>query len=307
MLDQNIKQEQAGFSLVELLVGMTISLFVAGVAIGYLISSGRSLTEQTNSDFTQENARFAFQILSANMRLAGLNTSANPNSQVAGVYTGTICDASVDKAPEEPAVSVTPCIEDTTPVYQAYARDDKGILVASTTPDSDRVAVDFVTDSFVTCTGSQISSEQSIVTVFWVADVDADGVSSLYCQAYASPFNLVTKAYDAYQLSGTVTPLVDGIDSMQVQYGVDSDDDGDIETYSAFANIDPANLDKIRAIRVGLLIGSGQTVPSAQSTEKREARTYQVLDGEYESLDTDGQLRKTASTTIFLPNLILSN
>ena len=97
----NTKHAQPGFSLIELLVAVTISLFVlAGVGV-VMVSSRTSYETQNFNARLQENARFAVQFLSYDLRMAGywgcatelaagapLTVSANSYTSIEGVNVG---------------------------------------------------------------------------------------------------------------------------------------------------------------------------------------------------------------------------
>ena len=302
-----LKNTALGFSLVELLIGLTISLFVGAIAVGYLVSSSRSLTNQNSTDLIQENSRFAFEILSSEARLAGVNLSTVPeglNSTdvllVEGISTASICAATGDTAP---AASDT----------EACNVDNLGYTIGAKKYNSDRVAFDYATNIGTTCTNVDITTllidpnqPVSIVSVYWIADLDDDEIPSLYCQSYSSILSQNTNpSYSNYSPVGNATPLVDGIDSLQVQFGFDSDNDANnnIDAFTALGNVPAGNMDDIRAIKVGLLVNSGQVIDSEINTEGKKIRTYRVLDSAYTTSATDGSLRQSVSTTIFFPNL----
>ena len=60
-----------GFSLIELLVAMTLGLFLIGGAITMFMSNSRTYNEQVSMSRLQENARFALDILMRDIRIAG--------------------------------------------------------------------------------------------------------------------------------------------------------------------------------------------------------------------------------------------
>ena len=50
------KTSMSGFTLVELLVGLVLTLFISAIAITYMISTSQSFKAQTNDALSQENA-----------------------------------------------------------------------------------------------------------------------------------------------------------------------------------------------------------------------------------------------------------
>lgn len=278
--NKNIRLNAAdGFTLVELLVGLFLGLFILGGVFTYMASSLTTLKVQTNDSYIQENARFALEVLTQHSRLAGLNPNVGVGQELNGIFLGTLCETD-DSGSANNANGSSAC-----------SRDD----------GSDRFAFDFVLNApTLTCNNQQVTSTMlnnaggSIVfaSVFWSADIDGDGVRSLYCQAYNTNTN---------QAFGGALALVDGIDRIQVQYGVDSDDDGVVERYQSFSNIANADLDKILLMRVAMLISSGVANDNDQSLEDLLSRNYTLLDAAQETI-TDRTFRQIFSTTVLLHN-----
>ncbi|HEY0720014.1 MAG TPA: PilW family protein [Gammaproteobacteria bacterium] len=62
---------QKGFSLVELMVAMTIGLLITLAVIALFITTGRNYSQNDNTAKMQENARFALELISQDLRHAG--------------------------------------------------------------------------------------------------------------------------------------------------------------------------------------------------------------------------------------------
>jgi type IV pilus assembly protein PilW len=296
-LDQRgftLDQNQKGFTLVELLVGLMLSVFIIGVAITYMLTSTRTFRVQTNETLIQENARFALDVLTQNFRLAGLNPSNDFDNALSVIYSGAKCPAD-ESSTADKAAGNTPCTLD-------GADND-------TDNNSDRIAIDYMVDASKStvdidvngCNGQEITvnagTETHLASVFWTADIDNNGVRSLYCQTY----NLDTETAE-----GVALPLIDGIDRIQFQYGVDSDDDGLVERYQSFTNLGAANSVNVRAIRVAMLLNGGTGANNTGQnfdTELAAERAYTLLDAPVSSF-TDQVLRQTYSTTVLIPNTL---
>lgn len=274
-------EAQSGFTLVELLVGLVISIFIGAVAMTYLVTSARMLTNQNSEDLIQENARFAFEIMASSVRLGYSNNSLHAQAKTKGVPPEKVCDGDVE-----------------------CNTDGLNYTIAGTSYNSDRIATDYIGDDITTCTGEVINSERKIITVFYVADNDGDGISSLYCEAYVATFDTVELDYTTEGFASLpAVPLIDGVDSLQVQYGVDVDTDESVDKYLTYTSVMalPGGIPEIRAIRLGLLLSSGQSIVSEQNTLSRESRDYQLFESSFSR--NDGVLRRIFTTTVFLPNL----
>jgi type IV pilus assembly protein PilW len=79
----------SGFTLVELLIAMTLGVFMMAGVLAVFISSKQSYAQQDALGQMQENARFALEMLSRETRMAGFGGCSNEIS-VANTLTGTI-------------------------------------------------------------------------------------------------------------------------------------------------------------------------------------------------------------------------
>ncbi len=295
---------QSGFTLVELLVGLVLTLFIAGVALTYMVSSARTFRTQSTDSISQENARFALELLAQNVRLAGLDTENEFKTRLAGIYNGSKCEANSEAS--------------------IVDGKDKPCTVDELSSGSDRFGVDFVANAnvdIVGCNGQSLrfTTRKILVNLFWTADLDGDGIRSLYCQTYN---------FTDDKIEGSAQPLIDGVDVMQVQYGVDVpgldsfgvlDTDTVIDRYQSYTNLmaDSKNQEvavsedgpisptlisqRVRAIRIALLVGAGTRSNAEARTEEKKKRTYQLLDGPSVEFD-DAIYRQIYTTTIVLPN-----
>lgn len=285
------KAKSSGFTMVELLVGLVLSLFIIAVTITYMTTSSRTFRVQTNESLIQENARFAIEVLTQNFRLAGLNPSNNFANDLAVVYADTKCPAGEAGLASGDAGTVV-CTKD-------GAND-------ATDNNSDRIAIDYMVDASKSstavtafgCNSQPITvsagTELRLASVFWSGDLDGDGVRSLYCQTY----NLQTET-----AVGVALPLVDGVDRLQFQYGVDSDNDGVIERYQSFTNLGAANTNDVRAIRVAMLLNGGASSDQNFDSEEQVNRSYSLLDAPASAFN-DRELRQVYSTTVLIPNTL---
>jgi Tfp pilus assembly protein PilW len=297
------RARESGFTLVELLVGLVLTLFIGTIALTFMVSSTQSFKAQSTDSISQENARFVLELLSQNIKLAGLNPENSINVSLGGIYSGSTCLANSEASIVNGQTN--PCTVD------------------EVAGGSDRFGVDFVaTEDFVGCNGTNIaiSSGDSKVfaNIFWTADIDDDGVRSLYCQTY----NVTDQ-----QIEGAAAPLIDGVDVIQVQYGVDVPPsafgalDTVIDRYQSFSNLttDADNLvsaegdatvtttvitRRVKAVRIALLVGSGVvsgTAATLEATEEVKNRSYNLLDGPTVNFN-DGVFRQMYSTTVSIPN-----
>lgn len=259
---------QLGVSLIELLISMALGIFFLGVAVQYLATSQESTGVQDSSSRIQENARFAMGLLRDDIRLAGYvanPTGATPPA-VPFFFRGN-------------CVLANPCTSDT----------------AATTGDI--IAIGFLADAVIDsdCLGNNVPAGTVVANVYWVQA--NGGVNSLYCQGRD-----VAIPGAAGWLGGGPQPLVDGIDQMQVQYGV-ADAAGNTLFLSA-ANV-PDWLNVI-SVRVALLVDSGIQTAQANLAGGDAlvdvTTTYALLDGAGVT-PADGRLRRIHTSTARIINI----
>lgn len=283
------RQNNLGFTLVELLVGLFLSIFIVGIALTYFVSSSQAFRANTNESVIQENARFSLEFLSQDIRHAGLNPGNTFGTDTDVIYTDAKCTVG-ETGLADGAAGGSACTRDG--------------AAGVTTNNSDRIAIDYIvdaSDSTANVTTVGCNNEAVTVTagdtvrfasVYWTADLDGDGTRSLYCQT----LNLASETAE-----GVALPIIDGVDRLQVQYGVDNDEDGAVERYQSFTNLGASNKDKVRAVRLALLLNSGLEFGTEANSEIIEARAFTLLDAADDTF-TDARLRQIYTTTIALPN-----
>jgi type IV pilus assembly protein PilW len=157
--------------------------------------------------------------------------------------------------------------------------------------DSDRVAVLFnppADDGTETdCTGALVPADSIIANVFYIT---ANGtINSLTCRGY----DFTLGAWIAAE-----QPLIDGIDNMQVLYGINSSITSvNVTKYVNAANIPAADWPNVASVRIGLLVSSGDDIGTAES----RTRKFILLDSDEISI-TDKKSRQIYSTTIAINN-----
>ncbi len=104
---------------------------------------------------------------------------------------------------------------------------------------------------------------------------------------------------------GPTAALVDGIETIQVLYGVDTNNDLQVDSYSDYTTIAAAsNTGNILSAKIGFMINSGQVINSEINSIEQENRTLTVLG---ESFNRNDRIaRSTLTTSIQFPNLPLT-
>ena len=158
-------------------------------------------------------------------------------------------------------------------------------------PDkSDQIAVQMVPQNGRDCVGNDVEAGDRIANVFAVKD------SSLVCRGY----DLATQDW-----LGAEETLIDGIEQLQVLYGI-SNADGLVERYVDASRVADGALtdfdrnlawDRVRSIKIAVLVADVTTA----GTEIQAPREYQLLDSPLVIRD-DRVSRKVYSTTVSINN-----
>lgn len=294
---------QCGLTLIELMISVTIGLVFIFGAVTFLVSGHQSFRAQNSGSRIQENARFALDILKEHVRMAGYNdTTSSLLDLPALIYRGA-CDTINGQ-------TANPCSDDTT--------TDQGDRLAMAL----RIPTGATGVAAQDCVGSPLTAlNEHVVNVFWVEQDSSSGVSSLYCRGY-NP--------DTNTWYGTAAqPLVDGIEQMQVQYGLvdgntsstgntpSSGTGGRVDRYlnaTELQTLDAANATRnywgdVRSVRIALLVSAGaeQAADDGANTLSSDTlasyQTFTLLDGAaYTPAET--RIRRVFSTTITLNNAL---
>ena len=244
-----------GLSLVELMIAMTLGLFLLGGILQFFISSKRTFTYTEVFGKMEENGRFSLEFLARDLRMAGY---------------------------ADPSFSPMP-----TPILGGCAND--WCTLNGTGANADRIAIQMDPPDNQDCNGNVTAGNADVIAnVYWVAnDTDNENIPTLFCRGYNR--NLA-------QWMGDAQPLVEGIETLQVLYGVT---DAGTTTPVNYVSADQvSNWNQISAIKIGVLSRSGNN-----ATAEKTTRSFSVLDsGKFEY--TDGRPRTLYSTTVTLNNAI---
>lgn len=257
---------QSGFSLTELLIAMALGLFVVGATIHMYAGTRQSQAMNDELNRLQENARFALQILTDNIRLGGYQ-DPSPAQQMSSELADRLGNPPFQFRTET-CGTFTPC-----------TADGGGT-------NSDRIAIQLnpPPGAETDCTGTVVPANAVIANVYYITT--ANGINSLSCRGVDSD--------TGDWLGGSEQPLISGIDSMQIQYGIDS---GSGATQFVSADRVDWDSDAITAVRIAVLVSSG----SANGSGDAQQKDYVLLDANALSFN-DKLLRQIYNTTASIQN-----
>jgi len=328
-------RSQRGWTLVELLVAMTVALFlIAGIGQIYLAAK-HSYEVQTSLAEIQDVGRYTVEALTQDIHMAGywglMDTKLAKNmAKLTGVPVppppGVVgCAAGITDWGKmvtqrmfglndtNPATSVPAygCISDwlqgdiltvryadpvaipfagpftNTRLYIRTAPFQGSVAIGD--PNSDALTLSTVTDP--------IHSDHALVAHAYY--VSRNAASPVDCGGAAvTPPALARKILDSSGNPYKET-LVNGVEQLQFQYGVDADADGSVNKYLDANNVSwtwPA-VQRVQAVRVWVLVRA--TCPESGYTDNS---TYKMGDKSY--IVNDSYRRALFTTTVALRNCV---
>lgn len=276
--------KQAGFGLVELMIAMAIGLLLLG-GIGYVyLGSSAAFRTTDNLSRVQENARYALEVMSRDIRMAGYIGCGN----IAAMTVKTIA------SPPVPAMSINNALlgynngsgwtnpstvsrvaGDVLSIMAAFGGN--ATLAGNLRPSNANVQINGNPNSFV-------QGDVLVVTDCANADVfkvtNTPGNSGTVTLAHGSGTNSGNRTgiygKDAFVMrvdqysyfignnaagnrslyrvgfDANAEELVEHVHDMQFRYGLDTNDDGTVDSYSAT----PGNWTQVVSVTINLLIRS---------------------------------------------------
>lgn len=270
----------SGFTMVEMMVAIVVGLIVLGGLVQITASQKQAFRLQQSANFLQENARFAVRTLDYGLRMAdhwgGVESNQVTGSVTIGAGSGSCTSAWVTDVDEGimgfDGSGSTPldCINaanyelNTDMVVIRYARPS---FPASLDLTQVYLRAGVGTDGvlFLGSDGlpSAIPTEDGVYTyplavdVFHVRPCSDPGDNNVCDDADDDGNPIPTLVSLRLQSSGNlqIVPLVEGVEQLQFEYGMDTDSDGDVDNFDNATNITAGNMwDEVVAIRFSLLV-----------------------------------------------------
>ncbi len=307
-------------TLIEIMIALLIGAFLLGGVIEIFVGSSQTNRMQQNLSRLQENGRFAMEFLSSNIRMAGSRgcsrtATISGASNNAAVFTsdfntalqGFEATSSSAWTPTINAAITTPLggsdvitvrrVDDQVNYITAHTTGTAILTLAATTGLSAGDVV-LVSD----CSGAEAFQISSItgntVTLQSAPSKSYSGgeIAAINTISYYVRTNTTTNLPSLYRrvdLNGA-DELLEGIEQMQILYGVDTDStpDGTPNYYVSASNV--ADMSKVISIRISLLAVTLDDNLAAQPL----AYTYNGAT----TTPTDRKIRRVFNTTIAVRN-----
>lgn len=303
------RHAQSGVTLVELMVGLVIGLFLAGAIAIIYVNTSQSSRGSTLEAQMNEDAALALEMLQQQIRLGGFSNVDGDGNRLFSGRSVFGCDGGFkdyDTATPDSFSALT-CNDDDaadaiTVRYQATLLNSQPITNGGATlPGNCANEGISAWNASLDEGGARATSLALADNRYFIAEDDDNGDRpTLFCQG---------RADGAY---GTAVALIPNIEDMQIQYAVTmlpaAGDPlphqvaGYVEaSHAALGSTTPDNWSRVAALRVCLLVRSDNPVPMG-TTDEEPLNVYRDCAGA-EQHSADRYLRRAYVTTIQLRNM----
>jgi len=265
-----------GLSLIELLITMALGITLMSGLLQFMAAT--NYTYKLNDDVSriQENGRIALDLLVRNLQMAGYRQPKVAGGKIPHFFLRRCNNTANNSDLPADDNAIDACL------FEGGGSASDRLAIQFDPPPDDGTETD--------CLGNtHLPSDSILVNVYTVAQ--NNGISSLYCRGY--------DASRERWLGRSAQPLVDGIDNLQVLYGVaaGSDDRYSVTKYISGDSLSDEDWPNIRSARVAILVSNG----AANAFGQQRQRRYQLLDSDI-IIFNDRQPRRIFSTTVTFNN-----
>lgn len=284
------RQNQRGLSLIELMISITIGLLILSAMATLFVNQSKTRTELDKSNRMIDNGRYALEVLSENLRVAGFygerdiapagaindpctSTPATPalaelvaalGLHVAGYNAATAtadimgtlpCGLTATQLKTGSDILVLRRVSTATPIAAANA---------TVAPNGNSTVYLQVSNCSTDTSGSyQVAIGSAAFTAFQNKDCATPAsLRPFIVQVYfVSPYNnagdgiptLKRRELDAATGAFVTTPLVEGIEYLQIDYGLDADADGAADSYVEDCLLDAACWQAVVSVKLNII------------------------------------------------------
>jgi type IV pilus assembly protein PilW len=280
-LNEKRARRQSGWSLVELMISLTIGLILLAGITTLIVKQNQTRTELEKDSQQIENGRYAIQLLHDDIEHAAfygeyaLPTTTTFDATVNPCVVGTAGWVSATPAVPVGLQGYAGAATDPTPTtcldnYKANTdvlvirrtTSDAPIAVAAATAGTAYLQVsrcDTDTSPFIIGTGGFVLKQKDcttlatlrkyIVRIYYISSCNECGTDTIP----------TLKMVELTNGTSALRPLVEGIEDMQFDYGIDATGDGSSDSYTTA----PAAADwqNVMSVRVNILARNKETSP----------------------------------------------
>lgn len=282
-----LKHLQAGFSIVELMISLVLGLLLMTGVIQVFLSSRQTYATNEAMARQQENGRFALEFIARSARTAGYS---DPTFSIDKSLPSPLLRDGCAGLPASVATVMNNyalCAPDA----GGNASDGIGFVMQPQLIDGVRRD----------CAGNSLAADEDaykaegeplVINHFEIIAAAGDRPAALGCRAYK--FDSVS-GVGGWTTGPNATPLIEGVDSLQVLYGEDTS--GDSRSANRYVSAERVTKwNRVRSIRIAVLANSINPVLPAPPN-----RNFILLDAAPLAF-ADNRARQIFTTTIQLKN-----
>lgn len=325
-----MKSQHSGFTLIELMVALTLGLILTGAAITLFINAQSSYRIQQAASTLQDGGVFGMAVITKNLRLANYGNSGAMNDGT--LYGGVIISAQTTTGVTAPATTVNPNGNLNGLKYGTTLISGDGYISKAAYNDSaygsvksDQLVIAYQAPrDMVTCQGANVQGPNRSLTAltkgwyviekYYVKKRTTGSGADLYCSSafFIAKDETVSgtfKTKTGIEATQTLTSnygsnsgdmLIPNVEYMRVQLIIRNSDGTTgtmgIDDYNAISlTSTKPNRPAIIGLNMGILVRSADTV------KNNKMNTYTVLDRNI-TVPDDSYMRTVYSTTIALRN-----
>jgi len=312
-LSVKLRPQASGVALVELMISLLIGLILMAGVFQIFVKSRATYSAHDESLRLQENLRFASHLLAEDLRSAGY---LGCTSLVEHIEPEIIFDTS-ELANFNPSAGIQGWKEDPGGIGLANDEAVAGTDIFRIWRGGENIPLDAGTEKL---SEVLVVSDCSQVIVAKASDVEytesssAVKVGSFNLDKPAEALRLVSHLYyigkrtansqpslyrrpllgDGSGKVGLAEELIEGVENMQLLYGVDSNGDREVDSYVSAEDV--PDWQSVVSVKVALLLASADDVRTEASSE-----TFDLLGTEVSS-PSDRRMRRVMTSTIALRN-----
>lgn len=311
-----------GFTLIELLVAMVLGIFLVGGVAGMYLETRKNMTQDDEMARLQENARYVIEVLRHEIASSGFFGGLNEHTLVSASPVGTDC------AGTDWALDISTVMEMVNDYSSGAVLTSAGTTLTCLTAAELQVNSDIITVKRTadtpTLRDGVLSGDAEDINQWYLRSFDYSDYSWSYLTGTIPPDEKVAgSTYDYWEyytrifylrnystetadgiptfcearLAASAMEnrcLVEGVEEMHFEVGIDADDDGVAERYSSAPTA--ADFENAVAMRVHVMVRSINPVHGYTNNKSYRlgARTITPFN--------DGFIRKVFTTTVKLRN-----
>lgn len=316
---------QSGFTLIELMIALTLGLILVAVAIQLLISGQVNYRIQTSASSLQDSGVFGVNYVTKNIRLANHGNAGAMNDE--SLYGGIVLSNQTSSAATPPAdgnlkgLKIGTALLSGNNLLSASVNNDSAF---STYPKSDQLVIMYQAPmNTFTCDGKKAKGPEKtntsyakgwyVIERYYIKKDSAKDEANLNCSSaiFVTTGEGVPQTYEATTISAVNTltsnyasnageMIAKNVEYMRVQVIV-RNGDGSIRTLgiNEYNAIPLTATVKHRPAVIG--VNLGWLVRSAEKVAMAEKTNFTVLDQTITATN-DGYMRQVYTTTIALRN-----